>query len=277
MSGTPASDRVYTVRRPFAALLAGAAVGLLGGLIGLGGAEFRLPLLIAVFELYPQRAVRINLLISLATLAVAGAARLSFVQVAGIAEFKGEVAGMLAGGMIAAWFGAVLLTRIPKTRMIAIIGVLLIAIAGLLVVETLLHGTAQFALPQVDAVRFPAALAAGVLVGMVSSLLGVAGGELIIPILVFVFGADIKTAGTLSVLISAPIVLVGIVRHVLTRHFRSRSMLAYLVLPMSVGSAAGALAGGYAAAWVPGDTLKIVLAVILALSAIKLMWPLAKK
>ena len=108
-------------------------------------------------------------------------------------------------------------------------------------------------------------------------MLGVAGGELIIPILVFVFGADIKTAGTLSVLISAPIVLVGIARHVLTGHFRSRSLLAYLVLPMSLGSAAGALVGGYAAAWAPGDTLRLVLAAILALSAVKLMWPLAKK
>jgi uncharacterized membrane protein YfcA len=236
-----------------------------------------LPLLIAVFELYPQRAIRINLLISLATLAVAGAARFSFVQVASIAEFKGEIAGMLAGGMIAAWLGAVLLTRIPKRRMVAIIGALLIAIAGLLVIETLLHGTVQFTLPHGEALRLPAAVVAGVLVGMVSSLLGVAGGELIIPILVFVFGADIKTAGTLSVLISAPIVLVGIARHVLTGHFRSRSMLAYLVLPMSVGSAAGALAGGYAAAWAPGDTLRLVLAAILALSAVKLMWPLAKK
>ena len=72
MSGKPASERVYAVRRPLAAFFAGAAVGLLGGLIGLGGAEFRLPLLIAVFGLYPQRAVRINLLISLATLAVVG-------------------------------------------------------------------------------------------------------------------------------------------------------------------------------------------------------------
>jgi hypothetical protein len=40
-------------------------VALLGDLIGLGGAEFRLPLLIAVVALYPHRAIRINLLISL--------------------------------------------------------------------------------------------------------------------------------------------------------------------------------------------------------------------
>jgi len=39
-------------------------------------------------------------------------------------------------------------------------------------------------------------------IGLVSSVLGVAGGELIVPTLVFGFGADIKTAGTASLLIS---------------------------------------------------------------------------
>ena len=56
------SDRIYSIRRPIAAFCAGAAVAVLGGLIGLGGAEFRLPLLIAIFELFPHRAIRINLL-----------------------------------------------------------------------------------------------------------------------------------------------------------------------------------------------------------------------
>jgi uncharacterized protein len=49
-------------------------------------------------------------------------------------------------------------------------------------------------------------------------VLGVAGGEFIILILVFVFGADIKTAGTASVLISIPIVVAGLARHLFTGH-----------------------------------------------------------
>jgi uncharacterized protein len=72
------SERLYPIRRPLAAFCAGACVAILGGLIGLGGAEFRLPILIAVFALYAHRAVRINLLVSLATLAMSAFARLSF-------------------------------------------------------------------------------------------------------------------------------------------------------------------------------------------------------
>ena len=104
-----------------------------------------------------------------------------------------------------------------------------------------------------------------VLEAAVSSMLGVAGGELIIPIMIVLLGADIRTAGSASILISIPIVVTGVAaRHILTGHFRSRSMLAFLVLPMSAGSLLGAIVGGFAAAYAPTDTLRVVLAIILA-------------
>jgi uncharacterized membrane protein YfcA len=257
-----ATERLYPIRRPLAALFAGASVALLGGLIGLGGAEFRLPLLIAVFALYPHRAIRINLLISLATLATSAAARVEFLGAADVSSLGVEIVSMLIGGMVAAWIGAGFLRRIPKARIMGLIALLLAATAGLLAAEALLSGVNWSALPQDPALRAVAGLAAG--------LLGVAGGEFIIPILIFLFGVDIKTAGTASVLISVPIVLTGVVRHWLTGHYRSQSMLLYLVLPMSVGSLLGAAAGSYLAVWAPTDTLRLTLAVILAATAFKL-------
>lgn len=265
-----ASERIYPIRRPAAAFCVGAAVALLGGLIGLGGAEFRLPLLIAIFELYPQRAIRINLLISLATLAASAAARIGFVHQTSVGDFKVEIAGMLAGGIVAAWVGAGALLRLPKDKIVKLIAVLLVAISVLLVLETVFSGATHLTLPVGQEMRAAVAVVAGLLVGTVSSMLGVAGGELIIPILIFIFGADIRTAGTASVLISLPIVATGIARHVLTGHFRSRSMLGYLVLPMTLGSLVGAVAGGYLAAWFHTDALRLTLAVILAVSAVKL-------
>jgi uncharacterized membrane protein YfcA len=166
-------ERLYPVRRPVAVFLAGAAVAILGGLIGLGGAEFRLPLLIAVFELFPHRAIRINLLISLATLAVAAIARLGFAQAANLGDYTGVMVAMLAGGIVAAWIG----TAVLKHRIVTIIAGLLVAIAGLLVLETVLAGSMHFVLPPEHYVRLPAALAAGLVVGAITSLLGVAGPE----------------------------------------------------------------------------------------------------
>jgi uncharacterized protein len=52
---------------PVAVLLYGAPIGLLGGLIGLGGTEFRLPVLAGVFSYTARRAVALNLAISLVT------------------------------------------------------------------------------------------------------------------------------------------------------------------------------------------------------------------
>lgn len=54
-------------RSPTLAALWGAPIGLLGGLIGLGGAEFRLPVLVGVFGYATRSAVALNLAISLVT------------------------------------------------------------------------------------------------------------------------------------------------------------------------------------------------------------------
>ena len=265
------SERLYPIRRPLAAFCAGASVAILGGLIGLGGAEFRLPILIAVFALYAHRAVRINLLISLATLAMSAVARLGFLGSTNAYDFRVEIVGLVAGGVIAAWIGAGLLSRIPKARMMSVIALLLLVVAALLAAEALWPPHAQWSALGPSSVLQPiAALVAGLAIGAISSLLGVAGGEFLIPTLVFLFGADIKTAGTASVLISIPIVLTGVARHWRTGHYRSQSMLVYLAVPMAIGSVVGAAIGGYLAMWAPTDAVRLMLAAILALSAIKL-------
>lgn len=270
MTALPAAPvRFYAVRKPVAAFLAGMAIALLAGLIGLGGAEFRLPVLIMVFALYAHRAVRINLLISLATLVAASVARMQLIPETRVTAYLPEIAAMSMAGVVAAWLGAGLLGRMPRHRILPVIAVLLAATAALLAAEAFLHDGAGLSLPAGPG-RIVLALVFGLAVGAVSSLLGVAGGEFIIPALVLVFGADIRTAGTASVLISISIVLSGVGRHFLAGKYRSTSMLAYLVLPMSLGSILGAVLGGYASAAVPQDALRLVLAVILLLSAAKL-------
>ena len=52
-------------RSPKAGFVLGASVGVLGGLIGLGGAEFRLPLLIGIFGFLALQAVILNKALSL--------------------------------------------------------------------------------------------------------------------------------------------------------------------------------------------------------------------
>jgi uncharacterized protein len=41
-------------------------------------------------------------------------------------------------------------------------------------------------------------------IGIIAALMGVAGGELLIPTIVLLFGADLKLAGSLSLVVSLP-------------------------------------------------------------------------
>ncbi len=111
------------------------------------------------------------------------------------------------------------------------------------------------------------ALLFGLGIGLVSSLLGVAGGELIIPTFVFAFGADIKTAGTCSLLIGIPTVVIGLIRYAHRGALADPAPLARTVAPMGIGSVIGALIGGSLAGVAPASLLKVGLGIILIVSA----------
>lgn len=262
--------KTYAIRQPALAFFAGAAVSTLGGLIGLGGAEFRLPLLITVFALYAHRAVRFNLLVSFVTLTFAALTRLTALPAIDLGAYSDVVLPMILGGMISGWIGAGWLACVPQDRLIGIISTLLLVVVVILLTEAVIADAQLPTLPDDAALRSCIGIAGGLLIGAASSLLGVAGGEFIIPVLIFIFGADIKTAGTLSLLISLPVVAIGVARHRLNGHYRSRDVMTYLVLPMSAGSIVGAITGGMLANSVPTNALKITLALILAWSTRKL-------
>src|SRR5215207_6140226 len=101
-------------RSPVAALLYGVPIGLLGGLIGLGGAEFRLPVLAGVFGYAARRAVALNLAISLVTVVSAlliRGGRLSFAPLLGLLPV---VVAMIAGAVSVAYVGTPRLHGVPK-------------------------------------------------------------------------------------------------------------------------------------------------------------------
>jgi hypothetical protein len=70
-----------------------------------------------------------------------------------------------------------------------------------------------------------AGIAIGLCIGTASTFLGVAGGELLIPTLIFVFGADIHTAGSAVLFISIPTVCMGLFRYSRIGLLPSRSTL----------------------------------------------------
>jgi len=257
-------------RSPVAALLYGAPIGLLGGLIGLGGAEFRLPVLAGVFRYPARRAVALNLAISLVTVVSALLIRGGTLSLAPLLGLLPVVVAMIVGAVSAAYVGTALVHRVSEHLLERVILVFLVVIGTALIVEAFLPQDVPGLLPETLPVRAVAAVIFGLAIGLVSSLLGVAGGELIIPTLVFAFGVGIKTAGTASLLISLPTVAVGVLRHRGLGSYGERADLTRTVTPMGAGSVVGALVGGSLVGLVPAAALKLVLGVILIVSAVRI-------
>src|SRR3954463_14756761 len=89
-----------------AAFAGGAVIGALGGLIGLGGAEFRLPLLISAFRFAALQAVILNKAMSLVVVGSALPFRAAAVPFASVAVHWWIIVDLLAGSLLGAWFGA---------------------------------------------------------------------------------------------------------------------------------------------------------------------------
>jgi uncharacterized membrane protein YfcA len=241
-------------------------IAILGGLIGLGGAEFRLPVLVGPLRYSPRQAVPLNLAVSIITIAASLAIRSRTLSFVPVAPYALAIVALITGAVIAAWAGTALFGRLSDAWLERMILGLLLVIGIALIVEGFLPGAAPALLPASSVVWIVAGVAFGLAIGLVSSLLGVAGGEVIIPTLVFAYGADIKTAGTASLLISLPTVAVGIVHYARRGAYASRA-LAETVAPMGLGSVIGAVIGGLLVGSVPGSALKGVLGLVLIASA----------
>lgn len=255
-------------RHSVAAFGGGALIGTLGGLIGLGGAEFRLPLLIGTFQFAALEAVIVNKLVSLTVVASALPFRTDTVPFAIVAAHWTVIVNLLMGSLAGAWIGAGWAIRLKGETLYRIIAVLLMVIA-----LALLFGhdaSSQDRMPFQGIALIVAGVAAGFGIGVTASLLGVAGGELLIPTLVLLFGADIKLAGSLSLAVSLPTMLAGFSRYSRDGSFAVLGQNRHFVGIMAAGSVMGAFLGGQLLGMIPITVLLPLLALVLGLSAVKI-------
>lgn len=252
------------------ALLTGTPIGCLGGLIGLGGAEFRLPVLVGIFKYSARKSVALNLAVSLITVLSSLFFRLPNVNMYSLLPLWVIILFMIWGSMTGAYIGVHFSRRITDISLKKVIFILLVFIGLLLIVEGFYplvpSGIQDYSL----LLSFILAVLFGLGIGFVSSLLGVAGGELIIPTLILVFGVDIKMAGTASLLISLPTIIIGIIKHASYGVFSEKQDITHLILPMGIGSILGAFLGTFLISYIPSNMIKILLGIILMISALKL-------
>ena len=256
--------------RPWIAFLFAVPIATLGGLIGLGGAEFRLPVLRGPLGYSAKQAVPLNLAVSLVTLVTSLLIRARTLSLVSLDPLVTLISSLIIGAMVAAFFGTSYVKRLSEEALERVILVLLVGVGSALIIEGFLPESSVGVVPNILIWVVATGFLFGLAIGTFSSVLGVAGGELIIPTLIFAYGVGVKTAGTASLIVSLPTVAVGLFRYAKRGAFRTRNVFTETITPMGVGSVIGALVGGVLVGLLPSQILKVGLGVILIVSAIRI-------
>lgn len=260
---------IKTSKRNILSGLSGVGIGTLGGLIGLGGAEFRLPLLVGFFGFASLDAVIINKITSLIVVAFSLPFRSHSIPWLDVFSSWTIILNILSGSLIGAWIGAHYATKMRSVVLDRLIMFLLIALAFGMIFGHGLMDNCHNPLFYNDTLKFITGTFAGLIIGLVAAVLGVAGGELIIPTLVILFGVDIKLAGSLSLCISLPTMIVAFFRYTQSGAIELFKREQKFLLWMAVGSIIGSAIGGQLIGIVPSNILVFLLGTILLISAIK--------
>lgn len=109
-------------------------------------------------------------------------------------------------------------------------------------------------------------LAAGIATGTISGLVGIGGGVLLVPILLYVFKIDMHAASGTSLAIIIPTAIVGAYSH-----FARGSVDWKLAAFISLGAIMGAALGTWFAYALPASTLKKLFAVILLIVSFSIL------
>ncbi|MBV5306585.1 MAG: sulfite exporter TauE/SafE family protein [Desulfobulbaceae bacterium] len=250
--------------------ISGTLIGTLGGLIGLGGAEFRLPVLVGLFKLGTLEAVILNKAMSLVVVAAALLFRGAAISPGQLFSHVDVVVNLLAGSLIGAWWAAGHAITLPRIWLNRVVMVMLVLLSLIMLAEALfgMHGEGAPLFEQ-GVARFVAGMIAGFGIGVVAALLGVAGGELLIPTIVLLFGLDMKLAGSLSLVVSLPTMIVGFARYSQSNSFAVLKQERLLFRWMVAGSILGAAIGGMMLGLISARVLMGLLGVVLFISAIK--------
>ncbi|MFE6839992.1 sulfite exporter TauE/SafE family protein [Streptomyces sp. NPDC057705] len=155
---------------------------------------------------------------------------------------------LLAGGLLGAWAGASWAVKMRTSTLYKVLAVLMVVMAAALVYAdtTDLGGLGLGPLPAVVGV------VAGFGISVVAAMMGVASGELLVPTIVLLYGLDIKVAGSLSLQVSLPTMLVAFGRYSRDCSFSVLWANLRFSVVLAAGSVASALLGGNCVEVVPG-------------------------
>ncbi|MBC6459134.1 sulfite exporter TauE/SafE family protein [Actinomadura sp. HBU206391] len=231
-----------------AALVLGALIGVLLGLLGGGGSILAVPALVYGVGLPLRAAVPTSLLVVGISSATAVLPRLRAGQV------QWRIAAVFGSAGAAAAFGGATVNRLvdPRAVLVGFAALMVAAGAGMLREQATVGG--DCALPG-GGVNWrgclPKAVGAGVVVGFFTGLFGVGGGFLIIPALVLLLGLPMTVAVGTSLVIIVTNSVAGFAAHA------GDAVLDYRIAAVfTLAATVGSITAARVAARLPADRLR---------------------
>lgn len=270
MSPSRARRRIVTARvsapdagrrAVLADLPVGVAVGAVSGGLGVGGGIVLVPILV-LFRRWAQKPAQATALVVVAMAAFAGA--LTYGIGGSIAWVPAGF--ILIGGAGGAWLGSHLVPRVRDARLTLAFGILLMIVA----VRMMWPAASGSGSDSVDPIALDwivalGYVASGVVMGLLSALLGIGGGIVLVPILVGLFGFEQQLAAGTSLAVMVPIAAIGAVRlsQVGLTDWRSG-------VRIGVGAIAGSVLGAGIALAAPDDIVRIAFGLLMALVGVRM-------
>ena len=132
-----------------------------------------------------------------------------------------------------------------------------------------LFGIFNFKEKEAVQINLPFALAIGFIIGLLSGMLGIGGGIILSPILLFLGWASIKESAAISSLFIFVNSFAGIMGFFLGG--KTVPTESFYLVPIAV--VGGVLGGYYGSGYFSNKTLKIVLGTVILMASIKLIFP----
>ncbi len=175
---------------------------------------------------------------------------------------------MAVASIVGAIIGAKQAHRLSTPLLKRVVCLYLLAVGVWMIVEGLTQAEHNLIEPR-GWLRWTLAGLVGFLIAAASGALGVAGGEMRIPALMYLFAVPVTAAGTVSLIASIPTVAAGAFIYRQLGHIPNRVLL--LSLLMGAGSTIGVVAGASLLPLVDKHTLKALLGLILLVATACMM------
>ena len=182
----------------------GVVAGYFSGLFGIGGGILIVPLL--VFLGVDIKIAAPTSLAAVFPISIVGTLSYAFIN-----AVNWPIAGLLAlGAVIGAQMGAVISAKLSRTALQFAFAAFLIIVAASLFLTV----PSRTAVVELDLVNGIGAVATGLLVGTLASILGIGGGVMVVPALMLGFGASDLVARGTSIAMMVPTSASGTIAHV---------------------------------------------------------------